>query len=70
MSSTTRSDWLSLVEFSHKDTLTRLLKTAPRSKGEFAHQMLSAPPYPADEADAQLRLSAVITYLTEGVANA
>ena len=66
MNRSTQDDWLRLVEAPQKETLTRLMKTAPRSAEELVHQMLWAPPYPADEADAQLRLSAVINYLTRG----
>ena len=63
---TSQPDWLRLVDDLHQDNLTRLLETAPRSREEQAHTMLVAPPWPADQTDAQSRVSAVIRYLTSG----
>ena len=64
------SDWLSLTSNDQRATLLELLRHSPRSKGEQAYQMLAAPPWPVDADDAQARLAHVVTYVTEGVANA
>lgn len=58
--------WLSLTPEHQRANLLELLRHAPRSKGELAHQMLSAPPEPEDEVDAEARANAVIEFLTTG----
>ena len=63
---TTQPSWLSLTPHEQQAALVRLLETASRSKGELAHQMLTAPPWPEDADDAQSRVSAVIAILTSG----
>ena len=66
MNNPTQTNWIGLVETPQQDTLARLLETAPRSKEEQAHHMLASPPWPADQADAESRVLAVIRYLARG----
>ena len=63
---TTQPSWLSLTPHEQQVALLRLLETAPRSKGEQANTMLSAPPEPEDADDAQSRAATVIEYLMGG----
>ena len=65
MNKSTRNDWIGLVETPQKEALARLLEIAPRSAEEHVHKMLSAPPFPSDQTDAEARVSAVIAYLTD-----
>ena len=58
--------WLSLTPAHQRANLLELLRHAPRSKGELAHQMLVAPPWPSDQTDAKARAAAVIEYLMDG----
>ena len=58
--------WLSLTPEQQRANLLERLRHAPRSKGELAHQMLVAPPWPTDADDAQARVAAVIAILTGG----
>ncbi len=59
-------DWLGRAPHDQQATLLELLRHAPRSKGEHANTMLSAPPEPKDADDAAARAATVIAYLTGG----
>jgi hypothetical protein len=60
---TTQPSWLALVTPLQRAILVRLLVKAQRSQEEQANIMLTAPPWPTDQADAKARSSAVIEYL-------
>lgn len=59
--------WLVLVG-SDATRLAELLRTCPRSKEEFARQMLRCPPWPASIDDARARVRTIIDYLRQAAA--
>ena len=61
-----RPGWMHLINEQICARLLRLLRAAPRSREEQANKMLTALPWPIDEADARARAVTVINYLTGG----
>jgi hypothetical protein len=55
--------WFALVDASQRGRLTHLLASASRSREEMARHMLSSPPWPTGEEEADARARAVIDYL-------
>ena len=60
---TSQPSWLSLTPHEQQAALLQLLRHASRSRLAAANMMLTAPPVPADETDAQARVAAVIHHL-------
>lgn len=58
--------WLEWVPTRDVERLTALLRSAPRSREEFAQRMLRCGPWPRDGADAQQRVATILLFLMRG----